>query len=296
MAGMALTPAPNPPIPPGTPTQHTRILGGNYANCATGNTPNRAALTQLVGGFSVLNVLNLQDTQNVDIECIDITAHNGQCIIHGIPAYPRHCNTSYPVDDYDSNGVAVNNKTANILLQDVYVDGHTNSGIQGPIGGAITMNRVFVGFNEMVGWNFDDGNDTPNGADASIDANYVTMTGNGCLEEYPLVHGFPALVCYDSNDGGFGDSWSGQDATLVSFTCNHCTQSYNTKDGFIGPHTKIGRLTITNSQSYGNMGQQWKWGAMPNSTTVFENNITIGNCLRMTAPLPGMLPRGITRT
>ncbi len=63
---------------------------------------------------------------------------------------------------------------------------------------------------------------------------------------------------------------------------------YNTKDGFIGPHTWISTLTITNSTSIGNMGQNWKWGGntAPNNTT-FTNNLTVGNCLRMSQPLPG---------
>ena len=153
------------------------------------------------------------------------------------------------------------------------------------------MNRVFIGFNAFAGWDFDDGHDTPDAPAASITASYVTMEGNGCLEEYPIIHKrFPAMICYDSNSGGFGDSWSGQDTKLASFICDHCVTAYNTKDGFIGPHTVIHYLKITNSESYGNMGQQWKWGTGPNSTTIFENNLTVGNCRRMAAPLPGAPP------
>jgi hypothetical protein len=278
----------NPPIPAGTATQHTRILGGNYTNCSVGNAPNPAAVTPLVGGFSVLNVLNLTGAQNVDIQCLQITSHNGQCTIHGSPSYPRHCSTSYPLDDYDSNGVVTDNTTANVLLQDVLVDGHMNSGIQGPIGGAINMNRVFIGFNTMAGWNFDDGKNSPDAPGASINADYVTMEGNGCTKEYPIVHpGFPAKACYDDSSNGFGDSWSGQDTALASFTCNHCVQMYNTKDGFIGPHTQVTHLLIQNSESIGNMGQQWKWNNTPNSTTMFINNLTLGNCQRMSQQLPG---------
>ncbi len=42
------------------------------------------------------------------------------------------------------------------------------------------------------------------------------------------------------------------------------------------------------------MGQQWKWGAGPGSTTIFENNFTVGNCRRMSEPLPGA-PAGFNR-
>ena len=122
---------------------------------------------------------------------------------------------------------------------------------------------------------------------SAIYANYVTMIGNGCNEEYPIVDAFPAQSCYDSTTGGFGDSWSGQDTNLSAFTCNHCVMMYNTKDGFIGPHTHVTTLLIENSVSIGNMGQQWKWGNTTNSTTTFINNLTVGNCNRMSAQLPG---------
>ena len=191
------------------------------------------------------------------------------------------------MSDYDGSGIWTSNTTSNVLLQDLWIHGHTTSGIQGPIGGAITLSRVNISFNGFAGWNFDNGSDTPDASGSSINASYVTMIGNGCNEEYPIVDAFPAMSCYDLGSGGFGDSWSGQDTTLASFICDHCVQAYNTKDGFIGPHTLMTYLSITNSESYGNMGQQWKWGATPNSTTLFENNLTVGNCNRLSAPMPG---------
>ena len=278
----------NPPIPSGTAAQHTRILGENYASCSNQSATKHSALTQIYGGFGVLDALNLTETQNVDVQCLEITEHNGKCILHGDPAYPRGCSRDgSTLDDYDGSGIWTSNTTSNVLLQDVWIHGHTTSGIQGAIGGPISLSRVDVSFNGFAGWNFDDGKSTPNAPGSSITASYVTMIGNGCNEEYPIVDAFPAMSCYDLSSGGFGDSWSGQDTTLASFTCDHCIQAYNTKDGFIGPHTLTTKLTITNSESYGNMGQQWKWGATPDSTTIFQNNFTVGNCNRMSAPMPG---------
>jgi hypothetical protein len=281
----------NPPIPAGSATQHTRILGQNYASCngsATNPKLYASNLTQLFGGFSVAYTLNLENTQYVDVECIEITSHNGLCVTIGAPAYPRGCNTSQPLDDYAGTGVLTNNATSNVTFQDVYIHGFDSSGLFGPIGGPITMTRMFVGFNTFAGWNFDDGSSTPDAPGSSITATHVIMEGNGCQEQYPITNAFPAMVCYDTNSGGFGDSWSGQNTTLDSFSCNDCQDLYNTKDGFIGPHTWISTLTITNSTSIGNMGQNWKWGGntAPNNTT-FTNNLTVGNCLRMSQPLPG---------
>jgi hypothetical protein len=282
----------NPPIPAGSASQHTRILGQNYAACNTGGATNpklyESNLTQLFGGFSLAYTLNLKNTKYVDIQCLEITSHNGACILSGLPRYPRSCNTSQPLDDYAGSGVLANNATSNVTFQDVYIHGFNSAGLFGPIGGPITMTRMFIGFNASSGWNFDDGHDTPDAAGSSINANYVIMEGNGCYEQYPIVNAFPAQVCYDSESQGFGDSWSGQNTTLDSFICNHCQMLYNTKDGFIGPHTWITNLTITNSTSIGNMGQNWKWGGKSVPATVtFTNNLTVGNCNRMSQPLPG---------
>jgi hypothetical protein len=282
----------NPPIPAGTSSQHTRILGQNYAACNTSGATNpklyESNLAQLFGGFGQTWTFNLENTQYVDIQCIELTTHNGQCTTYGSPRYPRGCSTSQPLDDYAANGVLTNNATSNVTFQDVYIHGFNSSGMFGPIGGPIIMTRMFVGFNTFAGWNFDDGSSTPDAPGSTITATHVIMEGNGCQEQYPLTNDFPALVCYDTNSGGFGDSWSGQNTTLDSFICDDCQDLYNTKDAFIGPHTWISTLTITNSTSIGNMGQDWKWGGStsPNNTT-FLNNLTIGNCLRMSQPLPG---------
>ncbi len=282
----------NPTIPAGTAGQHTRILGQNYASCNTGGATNpklyASNLTQIFGGFSVQYALNLQNTKYVDVQCLEITSHNGVCTRVGAPAYPRGCESGQPLDDYATGGIITNNATSNITMQDVYIHGFNSTGLFGPIGGPITMTRMFIGFNTFAGWNFDDGHSTPDAPGSSITANHVIMEGNGCQEQYPIKSAFPAMVCYDSDHAGFGDSWSGQDTTLDSMYCNDCQALYNTKDGFIGPHTNITTLTITNSTSIGNMGQNWKWGGKNVPATVtFTNNLTVGNCNRMSKPLPG---------
>ena len=283
----------NPPIPAGTATQHTRILGGcayGTYTCSPVNTYPLTSnnLTQIFGGMGLTWTFNIGSTQYVDIEGIELTTHNGACTYGGSPGYPRSCNNNSPLDDYSQNGFQFNNASANITLQDVYVHGFNASGLYGPIGGQITLTRVFTGFNGFAGWNFQDNSDTPNASGSAITASYVTMMGNGCYEQYPIVNPqYPARACYDDVSGGFGDSWSGQDTNLDSFTCDHCVQMYNTKDGFIGPHAAIKTLIITNSTSIGNMGQQWKWGGQVNSTVLFQNNLTVGNCARMSELIPG---------
>lgn len=285
----------NPPIPPGTSSQHTRILGANYAACTKSNAQ------VIFGGFGVSWALDMTGgSAYVDTECLNITSHSevvpgttGICITHGttVGNVPAACITGgSSLSDYDGNGIQTDNTTANILMQDLWITGHTASGLQGPIGGPITWNRVFVGFNGFAGWNFDDGtmpNPTPNAPGSSFTGSYVTMLGNGCNSEYPVTDTFPGLYCFDLNSGGFGDSFSGQQSNMDSFVCDHCTTNFNTKDGMIGPHVFLANLKYTNSSWTGNMGQQWKWNSQANSTAQMLNNVVNANCYRMSQPITG---------
>lgn len=290
----------NPPIPAGDATHHTQILGG----CAFGTytcTPigTNGPLngfpwastneTQLFGGFGLQYAFNAQATSNVDIIGLEITTHNGVCVRSGVPGYPRYCSTSPTIDDYADTGLIVNAQSSGITLQDVYIHGFSSNGIFGPIGdNTFSMTRVAMNFNHAAGWQFDCGNACPDVPTATLSANYVTQIGNGCDQQYPIVNtGFPALSCYDDNANGFGDSWSGQDTALDTMTCVHCVQAYNTKDGFIGPHPNVKTLTITQSQSIGNMGAPWKLITASNATMYFFNNSTVGDCGRMGSILPG---------
>jgi hypothetical protein len=283
----------NPTIPAGTSGAHTRILAGcaydsTPGPCNTGNTTNLSNLTQLFGGFGLNWTINFQGTQYVDFEGFEVTEHNGVCVRHGSPAYPRNCSTSPPVDDFADTGLLFSNTTANITLQDLSIHGFTSGGMQGPVGpGTYTMLRVGDNFNAFVGWTLDDGGDTPNASGATIYASYVTMMGNGCFEEYPVVHSWPALSCYSVSQNGFGDSWSGQDGPLASFTCLHCVNNYNVKDAFIGPHTQIANLDVEYSTALGNMGAAMKFAVAPNATVLFRNDTFGGNCARQQAAIPG---------
>ena len=284
-----------PPPPSGTATQHTRILGacayGNYSCNPVNTYPyTNNNLTQLYGSFASTVDVYLSGSQYVDLEGLEITAHNGRCARYGTVNPLPGCNrgNNLPLSDQADQGIVTDQNTGNVLLQDLYIHGLSSNGISGPIGGKVVLNRVNISFNAFAGWNFDDGKPTNNGPGSSLEQHYVTMVGNGCQEEYPIVHTrFPAKGCWDSQTGGFGDAWSGQDGWMDSFSCDHCYIAYNTKDGAMGPHTGIGTLTLTNSAWIGNMGQSGKWGQHDNAVFLFQNNVLVGNCMRMSQQLPG---------
>ncbi len=274
----------NPPIPSGTPTQHTRILGENYATCSNGSTTDRSKLTQIFGGFGLSTPLNLKGAQYVDVECIEVTRHS-QCIFFGDPANPASCNRSTPVDDYDSDGAITDVHTHDLLLQDMWIHGHLGRGIKGPIGGLVTCTRCDIAYNGAAGWDFDDGNGT-----ASVHGiwnfNYSTIEWNGCNQAYP---GPGAISCYGQSNGGYGDGVGTPTGMCLTVNIDHSNFSYNTQDGVDLGHGDTGTgcpLTITNSIAIGNGGATFKWGGNENPA-VFTNNVAIANCARMSEPIAG---------
>jgi len=195
----------NPSIPSGTTSQHTRILGQNYASCSVGNAVDKSKLTQIFGGYGVYDTLNLNGAQYVDVQCLEVTSH-AQCIAHGSPSVPKACSPG--VDDYDSVGITTDVNTHDLLLQDLSVHGHTDRGIKGAIGGVVTALRADIAYNGMAGWDFDDGTGsnngygTPSAAGAVWNFNYSTIEWNGCNQIYPSTN---ADTCYDDLDGAYGD-------------------------------------------------------------------------------------------
>jgi hypothetical protein len=267
----------NPTIPAGTATQPTRILGENYGSCTQSN------MTQLFGGFGTFSTLNLSGAQYVAVQCIELTRHS-QCIRYGNPVYPSSCNSSFPIDDYATNGITTDTSTHDLTLQDMWIHGFISRGIIGPIGGTVNATRVDIGYNGAAGWDFDDGNATPN-INGAINLSYVTVEWNGCNQAYP---GTGAISCYSQSTAGYGDGIGTPAGTCLSANVDHSTFRYNTQDGYDMLHNDTGScsMTITNSTSYGNNGAQFKWG--PNdSPLVFENNTAVANCARLSFPFPG---------
>jgi hypothetical protein len=215
------------------------------------------------------------------VEGLEITDHSS-CIVYGNAGLPSVCSSSGSTDSANS-GIATSNTNSNVLLQDLNIHGLPASGIYGSVGPSITLNRIAVSNNGFAGWNFD--NKTANGVGASITAHYVTMIGNGCNEEYPIVDPYPWTYCYSQSSGGFGDAWSGQDAALT-FTGDHLWIQYNIKDAFFGPHTSI-NATVKDSTAIGNGGQIWKYNGGYSGVEDFENNLTISNCARMSQAITG---------
>ena len=268
-----------PPVPSGTPATPTRILGEHFANCN--------AKSQLFGGYGLSIVLNVAGSKNVAIECLELTTHATCSRVGADIAGLKICSANFPLPDYASVGIGTNQETANLTLRNLDIHGFSSRGIIGAIGGDVFVDHVRIGFNAGAGWDFDDGKGTRSAPGAIVRASNLLVEWNGCNEEYPIRHAHPAANCFDQDHAGYGDGIGTPD-TPLNFTCDHCVFRYNTQDGFDLLHTGGSNIQITNSESYGNMGQQWKLGAM--HSVVFRNNVTIHNCNRLSAPMEGVAP------
>ena len=261
----------------GTPSAHTRILGVNYASCTS-----PAAKAHINGGYGVFAVLSLEGASYVDVACFDITDFSS-C---GLSGQAHSCNKDFPVDDYASNGIQMNNATTNTTITDVNIHGMASTGMLGATGDGVVVTRVSVSGNPTSGWNMDDG--TGATGTGHLTLSYFTTQWNGCAEEYPVVDALPYADCTDDNSTGYGDGVG--TATVTSnpgwiMSIDHSVAAYNTQDGFDLLHLQGNgsTLSISDSLMYGNMGQQLKMGAA--GTAI--NNLFVGNCNALRQAIPG---------
>ena len=267
------------PVPPsGTASQHTRILGENYASCTS-----QSARTQLHGGWSVYSVLDLTGSSYVDVGCIDITDFSN-C---GKDADTVSCSNG--VNDFAVWGIKLSNTSTHITLTDVRVHGLSSDGIFGATGDGFVGTDVAIVGNADAGWNADDGTGTT-GVGSFLMQNFE-ISWNGCVEEYPIVDPLPYFSCTDGGSGGYGDGFG--TATVDSVAPGwqvHFDQglvSYNTQDGLDAAHVSGpgSTMTVTRVLAFGNQGQQIKVGG---ATPTIQNSVIVGNCEAMTTQaIPG---------
>jgi hypothetical protein len=267
------------PAPPsGTASHHTRILGENYASCAS-----QSARTQLHGGWSVYSVLNLTGASYVDVGCVDITDFSN-C---GKGGDVVSCANG--VNDFALLGIILSNKSTHITLTDVRVHGLAGDGINGATGDGFVGTDVAIVGNADSGWNADDGSGTT-GVGSFLMQNFE-IGWNGCVEEYPIVDPLPYFSCTDAGSGGYGDGFG--TATVDSVAPGwqvHFDQGlvdYNTQDGLDALHISGpgSTMTVTRTLALGNQGQQIKVGG---ATPTIQDSVIVGNCEAMTTQaIPG---------
>ena len=263
----------------GTASQHTRILGENYASCHEAS-----AKTQLHGGYGIYEVLQMAGTSYVDVACLDITDFSA-C---GRASQSKTCNPSPgTLDDFANTGISWYNNSTNDTLTDIHIHGLANNGMSGPTGTGMVFSYLDLIGNASSGWNADPNNGATGTGTLLVE--HYNIAWNGCAEEYPIVDANPYQDCTDDNSGGYGDGFGTASVGSNPAWNVHFDQGnvyYNTQDGLDALH--IGgsgsTMTVTRSMAYGNMGQQIKVGGAFGTAT---NNLIVTNCNAMRQDIPG---------
>ena len=257
-----------PTVPSGTAAHPTRILGENYTSCASDS-----AKTLLRGTWHEWAVINTTDSQFVDVACFEIT-DAAACATNG--NFTNSC-TGKNAANY---GVLESALTASVNYTDLFIHGLGGDGIHGATGANVVADRVHLRAMPDAGINMDD---DPWGIGNISVAGGFTLNNSiteftGCVEEYPVVHNYPYIECRDQNTGNYADGFGTASAT-GDWKFDHDIWRYNFQDGLDLLHSGLNSLSVTNSQSYGNDGQQFKIGS--GLMVKFQNNITLHNCERI---------------
>jgi hypothetical protein len=246
-------------IPSGPDAVHpTRILGKGWdSGCSKP--------PQLYGRERLRQVLNLTGSNNVELQCLNITDHS-DCQDGG----PKTCNRStYPYGDWADWGIIAAD-SSNVLLKNVNIHGLAHGAINVGRIKDWTLDTVRLVANAFVGWDGDIGATTSSNS-GTISFNKVTIAYNGCGETYP---GLAPYNCFSQSQSGYGDGL-GTAKTGGNWVFTNSNVSHNTSDGIdLLYHNGSGTITINRVKAEGNAGNQVKVA----TTTTIANSVIIGNC------------------
>jgi len=250
-----------PAVPSGPSTDKpTRILGEGWdKGCA--NPP------ELWGTQRATQIINLADSNNVEIACLNITDHEGCVEQHsGNIACERDV---FPYGKWAVNGIYAED-SSDVMLKDLNVHGFANTGI---LAGRLhnwDIENVRIAGNGWAGWNGDiDGDDSNTG---TMHFKHWIIEWNGCGETYP---GLQPTGCWAQTAGGYGDG-VGTGETAGNWVIEDSKFYHNTSDGLDLLYTRLPGATVTirNSMAEGNAGNQFK----TSGPTTIENSVAVGNC------------------
>jgi len=193
------------PIPKGTPTNHTRILGEGYEDCQTIGVELYATR-----GLGVL--LSLNDSDYVDVQCLRLTDHMACASSTSYSDDSRECINVDADGDWGNNGIQAADMynwqtTTDVTLKDVEIRGLGANGIKASAYKNWTFDGVKIIANQMAGF---DGEVSQKIVDWPRDDNpddLGTMTFKdtelawmGCIE------GWPDTTVHDGCDSNYGDA------------------------------------------------------------------------------------------
>lgn len=266
------------PITSGSSSSNkTKIYGSNYGNCSTID-----QATELYGKERSYWVLDLQGSDNVDIQCLNITDHS-ECRYNSPINDGDACSSSYPYGDFAQRGLKSSGSDY-INLKDIWIHGIAAEGMSISTPSYWTTDNLNVWANTGINVNF---NGT--GAGGTTDAATGTMTFNrgiiawgGCTEKYPVSSSsYDGITLYDpkmccSQDQGCTSDGIGTNSNGASWILNNVTFTRNVADGLdlLYVDQSGGSVTLSNVKSIKNSGNQIKTSGI----ALINNPIVDGDC------------------
>jgi hypothetical protein len=258
-----------PPIPSGPDADHpTRILGAGWdSGCA--NPP------ELWGSGRPWFIVNLTDSSNVEVACLEITDHSSCIEDHLFPTggSPLTCERDAPpYGDWASAGLYAED-SAHVRLSALNIHGLASTGV---IAGRLTdwtVEDVRIVGNGLAGWNGDlvgDGTDSAN--HGTLVFRNWRVEWNGCGETYP---GGEHVGCWGQEAGGYGDG-VGTGTTGGHWIIEDSAFLHNSSDGLDLLYARLpdAAIEIRRTIAAGNDGNQIK----TTGDVTIENSVIVSDC------------------
>ena len=255
-----------PALPSGLSAEApTRLLGaGSDSGCSQP--------PELWGTERASSVLDLTNTSNAVVSCLEITDHSG-CAMDHCNAAVKCERDSYPYGDYADQGLIASD-SSQVTLSHLDIHGLANGGILAARLTDWSLEDVRLAGNGWVGWNGDLGLDESSDS-GTLSFRWITVEWNGCPESYPGQQ--PAYCWGQELCGGYGDGF-GETRTGGHWVIEDSIFRYNTSDGldllYVGLDHPGTLVEVRRSSAYGNAGNQFKIGG----ASLLVNSLAVGNC------------------
>ncbi|PNS08137.1 choice-of-anchor Q domain-containing protein [Solilutibacter silvestris] len=260
-----------PPIPSGaTWDTRTRILGKDWTTCST--------KPELWASGRADRVLNLTGSQNVEVQCLDLTDHASCAYAHNHSgtttpgAVTAACPANPPFGDIGADGIVAVG-AGKTFIGNVDVHGFPHNGVSAGKLTDWTLYNVRILGNGWAGWDGDVAYGSQTGSSNSGTIAFIggEIAWNGCIENY-VDHTY--FGCWGQLEGGYGDGL-GTGRTGGNWIFQGTKVHHNTSDGIDLLYANgTGSVTVRQVLSYANAGNQVKVAG----PGLIENSVIIGNC------------------
>ena len=254
-----------PPIPAGpAKDKPTRILGAGYGSgCKT--------RPQLYGVERAWRVLDLTNSSNVELNCLEITDHSG-CVEDHSGSLRCKRSGSGPYGDWSPTGIYAQDAN-NVTLKKVDIHGMAHHGM---LAGRLrdwTFEDVRIAANGWVGFDGDLGSNVKDSANSgTMLFRRLIIAWSGCGETYP---GKKPSGCWGQGAGGYGDGL-GTASTGGDWIFEDSRFTHNVSDGLdLLYHERGGKIVLRRCHAEGNAGNQIK---VSGKDLTIENSVMVGNC------------------